>query len=120
MGGAVADSICAYEWEGGRRGQANKNPTRSLWKQTSWEVGLGARGGWLSGFILGERWRCMVDANCYVTHRGGRGEGKGAENEFLRKEPNECMACPVSVSRGLTLLLSLQGLHQVVLESFLL
>lgn len=42
--------------------------------------------GVLSGFILRERWRCAVDdARCYVTCRGGRGRGKGAENEFSKK-----------------------------------
>lgn len=72
--------------EGRKTGaQANKNHTVSM--ETSWEAGLGARGGWLSGFILGERWRCMVDANCYVTHGEGEEEGKGAENEFSKKGP---------------------------------
>ena len=38
---------------------------------------------------------------------------------FLRKESNECMACLVSMKSILTLLLSLQSLHQVVFKSFL-
>lgn len=66
----------------GRKGTGEQSHTVSM--ETSWEAGLGARGGWLSDFILGERWRCVVDANCYVTVRGGR-RRKGAENEFSKE-----------------------------------
>lgn len=65
----------------GRKGTGEQSHTVSM---ETWEAGLGARGGWLSDFILGERWRCVVDANCYVTVREGR-KRKGAENEFSKE-----------------------------------
>lgn len=74
--GAVADSVFMLINGGGEEDGAQANKNRTVSMETSWEAGLGARGGWLSGFILGERWRCVVDANCYVTHRGGRGRGR--------------------------------------------
>lgn len=66
----------------GRKGTGEQSHAVSM--ETSWEAGLGAR-GWLSDFILGERWRCVVDANCYVTVGEGKEEGKGAENEFSKE-----------------------------------
>lgn len=67
----------------GRKGTGGQSHTVSM--ETSWEAGLGARGGWLSDFILGERWRCVVDANCYVTVREGKEEGKEQKTSFLKK-----------------------------------
>lgn len=60
----------------------------------------------------GVAWR-VLDANRDVTNRKGQGD------DSLRKESNECMAWLVSTDRTLTLLLSLQSLHQVVFKSFL-
>lgn len=34
-----------------------------------------------------------------MTCRGGKGQGQGAENEFLRKEPNERRACPAGAKQ---------------------
>lgn len=37
------------------------------------------------GLYLGERRRCVVDADCYVTCQGGRGGGKEQKTSFLKK-----------------------------------
>lgn len=64
------------------QGKGTGEQSHTVSMETSWEAGLGARGGWLSDFILGERWRCVVDANCYVTVREGRKRERSRKRVF--------------------------------------
>lgn len=95
----VRQCFCAYKRAGEGRGTGEQNHTVSM--ETSWEAGLTARGGWSSDFIWG-RWRCVVDADCYVTCRGGKGGGKRSRSEFS-KERNLMSArrARLAPSRGL-------------------
>lgn len=85
MGGAVADSIYAYKWEGRKTG-----PRRTKKKPHGLYGNIVGSGPWsqrrvVIGLYSWGAMRCVVDANCYVTHGEGKEEGKGAENEFSKK-----------------------------------
>lgn len=79
----VRQCICAYKWAREGRGTGEQNHTVSM--ETSWEAGLGARGGWLSDFILGEmalRGRCKL--LCDLSGRERKRE-KEQKTSFLKK-----------------------------------
>lgn len=53
----------------------------------------------LAALFSGRDGAVQVDEASCVTCREGRDEGREQKTSFLRKESNECMACPVSVKQ---------------------
>lgn len=96
----MADSIYAYKWEGRKTGprRTKKKTTRSLWKRRGKQALEPEEGGYRALFLGSDalRGRCKL-----LRDPSGRERRREKEQKtsFLRKEPNECMACPVSVKQ---------------------
>lgn len=95
----MADSTYAYKWErGGRRGPRRTKTTRSLWKHRGKRALEPEEGGYRALFLGSDGAAWSMQTVTWPIGEGKEGE-KEQKTRFLRKEPNECMACPVSVKQ---------------------